>query len=46
MKVMRHGLSTRNTCTYDTFVVSWLKIVEKLASPPLGKNLLLAACKV
>jgi len=46
MKVMRRGLSSRNTFTYDTFVVPWLKIVEKIISPPLGKNLLLTACKV
>ena len=46
MKLMRHGLSSRNTYAYDTFVVPWLKIVEKLASPPLGKNLLLTASKV
>ncbi len=45
MKVMRHGLSNRNTYAYDTFVVPWLKFVEKLAPPPLGKNLLLTACK-
>jgi len=46
MKVMRRGLSIRNTFTYDTFVVPWLKIVEKIISPPLGKNLLLIASKV
>ncbi|MDA0848990.1 MAG: class I SAM-dependent methyltransferase [Verrucomicrobia bacterium] len=46
MKVMRRGLSIRNTLTYDTFVVPWLKIVEKIISPPLGKNLLLTASKV
>jgi hypothetical protein len=46
MKVMRQGLSSRNTFTYDTFVVPWLKILEKNISPPLGKNLLLTAYKV
>lgn len=46
MKVMRQGLSSRNTFTYDTFVVPWLKILEKKISPPLGKNLLLIAYKV
>jgi len=46
MKVMRRGLSVRNTFTYDSFVVPWLKILEKIISPPLGKNLLLTACKV
>ena len=46
MKVMRQGLSSRNTFTYDTFVVPWLKILEKKISPPLGKNLLLTAYKV
>ena len=46
MKVMRQGLSCRNTYTYDTFIVPWLKIVEKIISPPLGKNLLLTASKV
>ena len=46
MKVMRQGLSSRNTYTYDTFVVPWLKIVEKVIIPPLGKNLLLTAFKV
>ena len=46
MKVMRQGLSSRNTFTYDTFVVPWLKILEKKISPPLGKNMLLTAYKV
>ena len=46
MKVMGRGLSSRNTFTYDTFVVPWLKILEKKISPPLGKNILLTAFKV
>ena len=46
MKGMRRGLSSRNTYTYDKFVVPWLKIVEKIITPPLGKNLLLIASKV
>ena len=46
MKVMGHGLSSRNTYAYDTFVVPWLKKVEKIIPPPIGKNLLLITCKL
>jgi len=45
MKVMSHGLSNRNTYAYDTFVVPWLKSVEKIMPPPIGKNLLLTASR-
>lgn len=45
MKVMGHGLSSRNTYAYDTFVVPWLKSVEKIIPPPIGKNLLLTASR-
>ena len=45
MKCMRFSLNHKNALSYDKFVVPWLKIIENILPPPLGKNLLLIASK-
>ena len=45
MKVMRFSLDHRNALIYDKLVVPWLKRIEKILTPPIGKNLLLIASK-
>lgn len=45
MKVMRLSLNHKNTLYYDKLIVPWLKRLEKITTPPIGKNLLLIASK-
>ncbi len=46
MKVMRFSLNHKNALCYDKLIVPWLKRIEKISAPPIGKNLLLIASKL
>lgn len=43
--LMKRTLSGGNVSTYDRFVVPWLRRLEAMVAPPIGKNLLLIARK-
>ena len=45
IKVFRSGLNPSRVKAYDSLIVPWLCIIEKLIAPPIGKNLLAIATK-
>ena len=45
MKTLGGNLSPKSVKMYDSFIVPWLKLVERFFTPPIGKNLLLVASK-
>ena len=45
MKMLGGNLSPKSVKMYDSFIVPWLKLIERFFTPPIGKNLLLVALK-
>ena len=45
MKMLGGSLNPRSVKWYDSIIVPWLKLVERIFIPPIGKNLLLVASK-